>query len=96
LRQFEIDLAKITPGSLSYGDLIDIADATGIEPDEMQELVAGKGRGADRLRLLCGFAWIVGRRDEPALTYADVLAGQVQVTGLQDRPRPARKRAVRP
>jgi hypothetical protein len=45
---------------------------------------------------LCGFAWIVGRRDEPALTYADVLAGQVQVTGLQDRPRPARKRAVRP
>ena len=63
----------------------------------MQTLIGSraKGQGAAKLRLLCAFAWIVGRRAEPALTYADVLAGQVKVAGVSDRPSPAKRRAAR-
>lgn len=93
MRIFTVDMAGVSPGSLSFGDLIDVAEATGIEPDEMGDLVAGDGTSTKRLKLLVGFAWILARHDEPELTYADVLAGQVKVTGSQDRPRPARKRA---
>jgi hypothetical protein len=80
----------VTAGSLSFGDLIDLSDATGIEPEEMQPLLAGSGKGSKRLKLLVGVAWIVNRRSDPALTFSDVLAGQVEVVGIVD---PATERA---
>jgi len=93
LRTYTVDLGVITPGSLSFGDLIDVSEASGVDPEDMQRLISSraKGQGAAKLRLLCAFAWIVARRDEPGLTYQDVLAGQVKVTGQQDRPRPVEK-----
>jgi hypothetical protein len=85
-----VDVAQVTAGSLSFGDLIDLSDATGVEPEEMQSLLSGIGKGSKRLKLLVGVAWIVNRRSDPALTFADVLAGQVEVIGIVD---PATERA---
>jgi hypothetical protein len=94
VRMFTVDLTELRPGTLSFGDLIDVADATGLDPTAFEAIVSS-GKGVDRLRLLCAFAWLAARRDEPALTYQDVLAGQVQVTGQRDRSRPARTRVAR-
>jgi len=87
---YRVDVAQVTAGSLSFGDLIDLSDATGVEPEEMQSLLSGIGKGSKRLKLLVGVAWIVNRRSDPALTFADVLAGQVEVIGIVD---PATERA---
>lgn len=92
VRMFTVDLGELRPGTLSFGDLIDVAEATGLDPTAFEAIIA-EGKGVDRLRLLCAFAWLSARRDEPSLTYQDVLAGQVQVTGRRDRTRPARTRA---
>jgi hypothetical protein len=95
LRTFTLDVGQISAGSLSFGDLIDLAEATGIEPEDMTALIGATGRGSKRLRLLVGFAWIVARRDEPSLTYQDVLAGQVTVVGSPDPKATKRPRAPR-
>jgi hypothetical protein len=91
---YTLDVSQISAGSLSFGDLIDLSECTGIDVDDMQRLIAGGGRGANRLRLLVGMAWIVARRDTPELTYADVLAGQVEVTGTAD-PKASRQTRAR-
>ena len=93
VRRFVVDVAQVTAGSLSFGDLIDLADATDIEPEDMQAVLMAKGRR--RLKLLVGFAWIIYRRAEPDLTFADVMAGQVEVLGKVDPKRRAPKRAAR-
>lgn len=92
VRMFTVDLGELRPGTLAFGDLIDVADATGLDPTQFERIIHS-GKGVDRLRLLCAFAWLAARRDEPSLTYQDVLRGQVQVTGRSDRRRPARTRA---
>lgn len=81
---YRVSADDIAAGSLSFGELIDIADATGIDPEEMSTLLAVNGRGAQRLRLLVGLAWVVNRRTQPELTYTEVLAGQVEVIGTPD------------
>jgi hypothetical protein len=90
MRIFEVDVSRITTASLSFGDLIDIADATDLEPEDFEATLNGRKRGRDRLRLIVGFAWVIARRDEPTLTYEDVRAGQVTVIGKADPkgPRP--------
>jgi hypothetical protein len=94
MRVYRIDVSQVSAGSLSFGDLIDLSEATGVEPEEMQSIIGGAGKGAKRMRLLCGLAWVVARRDEPALTYADILAGQVEIIGKLD-PRQERAEAKR-
>jgi hypothetical protein len=91
MRRYRVEAAEMGPGSLSFGDLIDLCEASGIDPEEMGSLMAATGRGARKLRLLCAVAWVVNRRTEPALAYADVLAGQVEIIGAPDADREARK-----
>jgi hypothetical protein len=88
IRVFVVDVSAISAASLSFGDLIDLADATDIEPEDMDRTLNGKARGRDRLRLIVGFAWIVSRRAEPELTYTDVLRGRVEVVGKLDPTKP--------
>jgi hypothetical protein len=91
MKLFQVEASQMGPESLSFGDLIDLCEAAGVDPEEMQSLMAGPKRGARKLRLLCAVAWVVNRREVPGLTYADVLAGQVEIIGTPDSAREARK-----
>lgn len=78
VRVFKVAQADYAPELLRLRDLIDIAEATGLDPTEFGATLAGNsGSPADRIKALAGFAWIINRRDEPNLTYDDVLDGRV-------------------
>lgn len=78
IRVFEVTSADYAPELLRLRDLIDIAEATGIDPTDFGAVLAGRsGKPADRIKALAGFAWIITRRDEPDLTYDEVLDGRV-------------------
>jgi hypothetical protein len=87
MRVYTVHLDELTPGSLSFGDLIDVSEATGQEPEALEAIIRGTAKDpppGTRLKILCAFAWVLARHDEPTLTYADVLAGQVNVAGTAD------------
>jgi len=78
VRVFEVSGEDYAPELLRLRDLIDIAEATGIDPTDFSSVLAGRsGKAADRIKALAGFAWIITRRDEPDLTYEQVLDGRV-------------------
>lgn len=81
VRVFTVTSEDYAPELLRLRDLIDIAEATDIDPTDFGAVLLGKsGKPADRIKALAGFAWIITRRDEPDLTYEQVLDGRV-VTG---------------
>lgn len=66
VRVFRIAPADYAPELLRLRDLIDIAEATGLDPTEFGPILNGdSGAPADRVKALAGFAWIITRRDEP-------------------------------
>jgi hypothetical protein len=81
LRVFRVDVSQITPDAVSLGDLIDICEAAEVAPDDLSPLMADPKAGTRRLKALAAFAWTIARRDDPELTYADVLAGRVDLIG---------------
>ena len=79
VRVFKIASADYAPELLRLRDLIDIAEATGLDPTEFNDILNGRmGKPADRIKALAGFAWIITRRDEPGLTYENVLDGRIE------------------
>jgi hypothetical protein len=78
VRVFEVASEDYAPELLRLRDLIDIAEATGIDPTDLGSVLRGNsGKPADRVKALAGFAWVITRRDEPDLTYDEVLDGRV-------------------
>ena len=78
VRVFKIAQGDYAPELLRLRDLIDIAEATGLDPMNIGAVLNGRsGKPADRIKALAGFAWIITRRDEPGLTYDQVLDGRV-------------------
>jgi hypothetical protein len=81
-RVFTVDLSTVTIDQLRWGDLIDIAEVTDLALEDIgPALTSNRGSKATRLRVVAAFAWIVARRDEPGLAFADVLAGWIETQG---------------
>ncbi|RPJ28268.1 MAG: hypothetical protein EHM33_05135 [Chloroflexi bacterium] len=82
IRVFRVSSQAFDPTLLRLRDLIDIADATNLDPLDMGEVLEGRsGSPSDRVRAVAGFAWVIARRDEPDLTFEDVLDGRVITEG---------------
>ena len=89
VRVFHVALqADYAPALLRLRDLIDIAEATGLDPTEFGAVLNGlTGEPADRIKALAGFAWIINRRDA-GLIYDDVLDGRVVSDDVSDSQSP--------
>lgn len=61
-------------------EALDISEAAGIEPDEMTSVMVGK-RTKQQAMLLYALAWVIARRAEPDLTFAEVLTYHLTVVG---------------
>ena len=89
VRVFKIAQEDYAPELLRLRDLIDIAEATGIDPTNFGAVLNGKaGKPADRIKALAGFAWVITRREEPDLTYEQVLDGRVVAETVSDSQSP--------
>ena len=72
----------IDPKAMKFRDLLDIADATGIDAMQLSAAISGKlGSGSDRLKELAAFVWVIERRKNPELTFDQVLDGRVEIVG---------------
>jgi hypothetical protein len=81
LRVFTFDTATLTIDDLSLGDLIDICEIVDCAPEDLGPIMNDPKQGVRRLKAFAAMAWILARRDEPGLTYAEVIAGRIEVTG---------------
>jgi len=81
VRVFEVSTAGFSVQQLRFRDLLDIAEVTGLDVLDLSPILSGiKGKGADKIKALAAFTWIVYRRTEPDLTYDEVLNGRIKVT----------------
>lgn len=79
-RRLIINVADIHPGRLTLLEALDIAEASGVEAARFAAVIGGRNLRQQAL-LMYAFAWVVARRIEPDLTYAEVCTYQLEVKG---------------
>jgi hypothetical protein len=80
VRVFKISVDSLTVSGLRFRDLLDIAEVTGLDVLDLAPILEKrKGSGVDKLKAVAGFTWIAQRRNEPGLTYDDVLDGRIEI-----------------
>lgn len=72
---------QIDMNSLSLRETVDIEAVAGVAINEVSRLfqraVDSKGEDAPPMRVLAAVVWIIARRDDPSLTFEDVLDTKV-------------------
>lgn len=79
-RTITLDVASVTPGNLTLMDALDIAESSGVEPDEMVAVLNGP-RNRRQGMLMYAMAWVIGRRKEPGLTFEEVISCHLHIIG---------------
>jgi hypothetical protein len=79
-RKVFLDVSQIRPGKLTLLEALDMGDAAGVDPDNFMRVLS-RGRAQDKARLIYAFAWVLARRSEPELTFAEVCTYDLTVTG---------------
>jgi hypothetical protein len=79
-RTITLHVEGITPGGLTLLDALDIAEASGVDPDDMMTVLAGKQNRKQGM-LMYAIAWVLARRVEPGLTFEEVLTCHLHVVG---------------
>lgn len=80
VRVFPISKSQLNAEDLRFRDLVDISDASGVDVMKLASVLQSKtGTGADRLKALAAFVWVIYRREDKSLTFDDVMNGRVEV-----------------
>jgi hypothetical protein len=79
-RRITLDVGAITPGNLTLLEALDISDASGVDVDDMDKVIRGRQTKQQGL-LVYAMAWIVAKRQEPGLTFAEVCTYQLELVG---------------
>jgi 3-hydroxyisobutyrate dehydrogenase-like beta-hydroxyacid dehydrogenase len=79
-RKLTLDISAITPGNLTLLEALDIAESSGVDVDEMADVIRGPQTHAQGM-LVYAMAWVLARRLEPELTFAEVRTYQVELVG---------------
>ena len=79
-RKLVLDVGAITPGNLTLMEALDIADASGVEVGDMQSVIMGE-RNKQQGLLVYAMAWVIARRLEPGLTFAEVCTYHLELEG---------------
>jgi len=85
-------VSDVHPGSLTLLEALDIMDASGIPSTEFARVME-RGRLRQKALLMMAVAWVVARRIEPDLTFAEVCTYQLEVVGEPADDQKARERA---
>lgn len=89
-RRIVLDVSQVRPGRLTLLEALDMGDAAGIDSDDFVRVLQG-GSKAQKAKLLYAFAWVLARRTEPEITFAEVctyhltIAGKVPTEGDAER-----------
>jgi hypothetical protein len=76
-----LDLNTFDATQLTLLEVLDMAETVGVDPEAMGALLESGAQSSKRMRLLYAMAWCVARRDNPALTFAEVCTWRLEVIG---------------
>lgn len=79
-RKLILRVGDVHPGSLTLLEALDIVEASGIPSSEFVRVME-KGRLRQKALLMMAVAWVIARRVEPDLTFAEVCTYQLDVIG---------------
>lgn len=94
-RKLILRVSDVHPGSLTLLEALDIVDAVGIPSSEFGRIME-QGKLRQKALLMMAVAWVVARRAEPDLTFAEVCTYQLEVVGdpVDDEKAQARADAI--
>lgn len=83
-RKISLDLASIDSSRLTLLDALDIVEVTGIPAEKFDRTLAGIKTGissGDSARLLYAFAWVILRKVERDVTWAEMQTYDLKIVG---------------
>jgi len=83
-RKISLDLANIDSSRLTLLDALDIVEVTGIPADRFDKTLAGVKTGMSdgaSARLLYAFAWVILRKIEPSVSWAEMQTYDLKIVG---------------
>jgi hypothetical protein len=96
-----LDLAAVNSSTLTMGEVADLAEVLDLDLDEVQGAMAGRRGKVTAARAILALAWVIARRADPELTWAEARTWRVEVTAAAavdptpPAPRPVRPRTAR-
>lgn len=81
-----LDLSTFDASQLTLLEILDMSDATGVEPELLGTLLSAKGTGQARkkMTMFYAMAWCIARRADPTLRFAEVCTWKIEVIGKSD------------
>lgn len=85
-----LDLDTFDASKLTLLEVLDMADAAGTDPANFGEVLEAPDVSPIRARLLYALAWIICRREDARVTFAEVCTWRMEVKGSASEAAPAR------
>ena len=77
-----LDLNTFDASNLTLLEVLDMSEATGVEPENLGALL--KTKTNKRMRLMFAMAWVIARRANARLTFEEVCTWKLEVIGEID------------
>jgi hypothetical protein len=78
-----LDLNTFDATNLTLLEVLDMSEASGVEPENLGALMKSRNT-ATRMRIMFAMAWVIARRAQPRLTFAEVCTWKLEVIGEVD------------
>jgi hypothetical protein len=79
-----LDLNTFDATQLTLLEILDMSEATGVEPELLGTLLSPKGQTKKRMVMLYAMAWCIARRADPTLRFAEVCTWKLEIIGETD------------
>jgi hypothetical protein len=91
----KLDLNTFDASQLTLLEVLDMAEAAGVEPEALTTLLRLPKGSPRKMRLLFALAWVVARRANVALTFAEVCTWRLEMIGeIKENPMAAKRAAL--
>jgi len=89
-----LDLNTFDASGLTLIEVLDMAEAAGVSPEALASMLSASRTSPSKVRLLFALAWVVARRADASLAYAEVCTWKLDVIGVIKENPTAVKRAA--
>lgn len=76
-----LDLNTFDATQLTLLEVLDMADAVGVEPEALGAMIADSGNTSKRMRTMYALAWVISKRANDYITFAEVCTWKLDVIG---------------
>jgi len=82
VKRMVLDMSSFDASKLTLLEVLDMAEASGIQPERLASLLGPSSSNDPRkFRMLYALGWVIARRANPDLTFAEVITWKMDVVG---------------